>query len=131
MVVYPPKKSFYELLSDQLNGTSDAVRMGQWLSANLSTGELEALRALQQAPSAVLPTGRDRGGSPWRWVDDFPADAPARTTAETEVAEAALAFSELWLADPAMHRVVRPDQLVAELSRLAATIPYARVVRHR
>jgi hypothetical protein len=101
--------------------SSDTIR---WTVA-----AFEAIRALEQAPFAVLPTGRDRGRSPWRWLDDFPADAPARTTAETEVAEAALAFSELWLADLELYRVVRPDQVVAELCRLAATIPYAHVVR--
>lgn len=96
----------------------------RWMAA-----AFEAIQALEQAPFAVLPTGRDRGGSPWRWVDDFPADAPARPTAETEVAEAALALSELWLADAAMERVVRRDRLVAELCRLAATVPFAHVVR--
>ena len=79
----------------------------------------------------MLPHGRERpvGRSAWGWVDDFPADVPARPAAETEVAEAVLAFSELWLAAPGTHRVVRADQLVAELCRLAATVPFAHVVR--
>lgn len=111
-------------LAEAMQGDGDAADTDRWTVA-----AFEALRALEQAPFAVLPTGRDRGGSAWRWVDDFPADAPARGTAETEVAEAALAFSELWLAGPGTGRVVRQDQLVAELSRLAATVPYARVVR--
>jgi nucleoid-associated protein YgaU len=111
-------------LADAMQRDAASADTARWTSA-----AFEALQALEQAPFAVLPTGRDRRGSPWQWVDDFPADAPARTTAETEIAEAALAFSELWLADSAMHRMVRPDQLVAELSRLAATIPFARVVR--
>ena len=85
---------------------------------------------MEQAPFAVLPTGRDRGGSAWRWVDDFPADAPARTTAETEVAEAALAFSELWLAAPGTHRVVRRGPVGrASCAGWRATVPFARVVR--
>lgn len=45
--VYPAPKSFYELVSDQLSGASAGVTMGQWLSANLTSGELEALRAMR------------------------------------------------------------------------------------
>jgi protease-4 len=44
--VYPPRKSFYELLSDQFGG-GDSMAIGQWLDANLSTGELDAIRAIR------------------------------------------------------------------------------------
>lgn len=111
-------------LADAMRNDTAAADTERWAAAAFG-----ALQALEQAPFAVLPTGRDRGGSAWRWVDDFPHDAPARMTAEADVAEAALAFSELWLADSGMHRLVRPDQLVAELCRLAATVPYAHVAR--
>jgi protease-4 len=47
LVVYPPRKSFYEILSDQLGGASDEAAVGAWLSANLSKGELEALRVVR------------------------------------------------------------------------------------
>ena len=56
-------------------------------------------------------------------------DLPVLCKTETEVAEAALAFSELWLAAPAMHRVVHADQMVVELCRLAVTVPFAHVRR--
>jgi len=47
LVVFPPRKSFYELLTDQFSGASDQVAMSRWLSANLSKGELEALRIMR------------------------------------------------------------------------------------
>src|SRR4029079_15127559 len=47
LVVYPPRKSFYELISDQLSGSSDSMALGGWLSANLSRGELDVLRGLR------------------------------------------------------------------------------------
>jgi hypothetical protein len=93
---------------------------------------MEALSALEQAPYAVLPTGPSTTRSKrtgWDWVDEFPADTPARDLAQTELAESALAFSELWLASTANHDLVRAADLVDELCRLAATVPYANVVR--
>jgi protease IV len=47
LVVFPPRKNFYELLTDQFSGASDQVAMGQWLTSNLSKGELEALRVMR------------------------------------------------------------------------------------
>jgi protease-4 len=47
LVVYPPRKSFYELVSDQLSGSSDSMAVGEWLNANLSSGEREALRTIR------------------------------------------------------------------------------------
>jgi len=45
--IYPPRKSFYELLSEQFSGSSDGMAVGAWLNANLSKGEIEALRAMR------------------------------------------------------------------------------------
>jgi protease IV len=59
IVVYPPRKSFYELLSDQLTGTSDSAQSAAvtaWLSANLSRGEIEALR-IMRGPFAMFRRG--------------------------------------------------------------------------
>ena len=56
LVVYPPRKSFYELVSDQLSGTSDSVAMSAWLNANLSSGDLTALRAIR-GPFAMFRRG--------------------------------------------------------------------------
>ena len=47
LVVFPPRKSFYELLTDQFSGASDQIAMSRFLSANLSKGELEALRIMR------------------------------------------------------------------------------------
>ena len=47
LVVYPPRKSFYEILSDQFNGTNESLEVGRWLSASLSNGELEVLRTMR------------------------------------------------------------------------------------
>jgi protease-4 len=45
--VYPPRKSFYELLSDQFGGAGESMAIAQWFGANLSTGEMDALRAIR------------------------------------------------------------------------------------
>ena len=56
LVVYPPRKSFYELLSDQVNGDERLGADGQWLSASLSKGELEVLRTMR-GPLATFRRG--------------------------------------------------------------------------
>ena len=48
LVVFPPRKSFYELLTDQFSGSSsDQAAMGTWLAANLSQAERDALRMMR------------------------------------------------------------------------------------
>lgn len=61
LVVYPPRKSFYEILSDELTGSSESVAVGRWLAANLSNGELEVLRTLR---GPLAPLGMFRRGEP-------------------------------------------------------------------
>jgi protease-4 len=59
LVVYPPRKSFYELLSEQISGSSDSVQsaaLRDWLNANLSQGEIEALR-IMRGPFAMFRRG--------------------------------------------------------------------------
>jgi protease IV len=60
LVVYPPRKSFYELLSEQVSGSSgdsfQSAAFGEWLNANLSDGELEALR-LMRGPLTMFRRG--------------------------------------------------------------------------
>jgi protease-4 len=56
LVVYPPRKSFYEIVSDQFGGASDRLAVSAWLSANLSKGELDALR-LMRGPLATFRQG--------------------------------------------------------------------------
>ena len=67
VVVYPPRKSFYEILSEQLNGTNDSVRMGRWLSASLSKGELEVLRAMR-GPLAIFRRGEPLALMPFQFL---------------------------------------------------------------
>jgi protease-4 len=47
LIVYPPRKSFYELLSEQLSGSGESMAVRAWLDANLSAGEIEALRIMR------------------------------------------------------------------------------------
>jgi protease-4 len=59
LVVYPPRKSFYELLSEQFSGSADSAQSAAvtaWLSANLTSGELEALR-IMRGPFAMFRRG--------------------------------------------------------------------------
>jgi protease-4 len=56
LVVYPPRRTFYEIVSDQLNGTNQSLRMSQWLAASLTKGELELLRAMR-SPIAMFRRG--------------------------------------------------------------------------
>jgi protease-4 len=56
LVVYPPRKSFYEIFSDQFGGASDQIAVSAWLTANLSKGELEALRVMR-GPLAMFRRG--------------------------------------------------------------------------
>jgi protease-4 len=56
LTVYPPRKSFYELLSDQFSGSGESIAIGAWLNANLSKGEIEALR-IMRGPFAMFRRG--------------------------------------------------------------------------
>jgi len=56
LIVYPPKKSFYQILSDQFNGTNESLAVSRWLSVSLSKGELEVLRAMR-GPLALFRRG--------------------------------------------------------------------------
>ena len=47
LVIYPPRKSFYELVSEQFSGSGEQMAVGAWLSANFTRGELEAIRTLR------------------------------------------------------------------------------------
>lgn len=47
IVVFPPPKSFYEVLTEQWGGTGDRAAISQWLSANVTLEEREALRAVR------------------------------------------------------------------------------------
>lgn len=56
LVSYPAPKSFYELLSDQVSGNSQAAAIGAWLKANLSSAEFDLLRTTR-GPAALFRRG--------------------------------------------------------------------------
>jgi protease IV len=67
ITVYPPRKSFYELVTDQFSGSSESLAMGAWLEANLSKGELEALRAVR-GPAAFFRPGEPLALMPFTFL---------------------------------------------------------------
>lgn len=59
IVVYPPRKSFYELLSEQFSGSGESLQaaaLSAWMHTNLSRGEIEALRAMR-GPLSMFRSG--------------------------------------------------------------------------
>ena len=65
--VYPAPKSFYELVSDTINGTGTGMAMGQWLNANLTAGELDALRVMR-GPLALFRRGEPLALMPFQFL---------------------------------------------------------------
>ena len=47
LVVYPPKRSFLEVLSEQWGGSASETAVSTWLTAHLTVSERQALRALR------------------------------------------------------------------------------------
>ncbi len=70
LVVYPPRKSFYELMSEQFSGSSDSlqsVAVREWLNANLSKVEIEALR-IMRGPFAMFRRGEPLALMPFTFL---------------------------------------------------------------
>jgi hypothetical protein len=70
LVVYPPRKSFYELLTDQFGGAGESAQsagVSAWLAANLSPTELDALR-LMRSPLALFRRGEVLALMPWTFL---------------------------------------------------------------
>jgi protease-4 len=67
LVVYPPPKSFYQLLTEQFSGGGDQMAMSAWLSANLSRGELQALR-MMRGPLTMFRRGEPLALMPMTWI---------------------------------------------------------------
>ena len=68
LVVYPPRKSFYELLTEQFGGgASDKLAMSSWLASNLSKGEIEGLR-MMRGPLAMFRRGEPLALMPMSFV---------------------------------------------------------------
>jgi protease-4 len=58
LVTYPPRKSLYEIVTDELSGSTESRALAAWLNANLSRGERDVLRAMRG------PLGLFRRGEP-------------------------------------------------------------------
>jgi protease-4 len=56
LVTYPPRKSLYELVTDQLMGTGDQSSLGMLISGAISVEELNVLRAMR-GPTAMFRRG--------------------------------------------------------------------------
>jgi protease IV len=67
LVVFPPRKSFYEIMSDQFSGSGESMAMRAWLSANLSAGEIEAIRAIR-GPAAMFRRGEPLALMPFTFL---------------------------------------------------------------
>ena len=67
LVVFPPRKSFYELLTDQFGGGDQSSAVSAWLSANLSKGELEAVRVMR-GPLAMFRRGEPLALMPMTFI---------------------------------------------------------------
>jgi protease-4 len=68
IVVYPARRSFYEILSDQFyGGSSDSMALSEWLNANFTTSEIEALRAVR-GPLSMFRRGEILALMPFTFV---------------------------------------------------------------
>jgi protease IV len=67
LIVYPPRKSFYELVSEQLSGSGESLAVRAWLTENLSSGELEALRIVR-GPFAMFRRGEPLALMPFTFL---------------------------------------------------------------
>jgi protease IV len=67
LVVYPPRKSFYELVTEQFSGSADSAAVAGWLNANLSKGEVDVLRAIR-GPLDLFRRGEPLALMPFTFV---------------------------------------------------------------
>jgi len=66
LVTFPPRKSFYELLTEQFSG-GDTMAVSAWMSANLTSGEVAALRAIR-GPFALFKRGEPLALMPFAYL---------------------------------------------------------------
>lgn len=65
--IYPPRKSFYEVVSEQFNQTNDSAALSAWLDANLSSAELDALR-MMRGPLTLFRRGEPLALMPFTYI---------------------------------------------------------------
>jgi protease-4 len=66
LVVYPPRRSFFEILSEELSG-GEGVGIGSWLADYLSAGDVRALSAFQ-GPFAIFRRGEPLALMPFAFL---------------------------------------------------------------
>lgn len=67
LVVYPPRKTLYELITEEFSGGSEVSAIGAWMAANLSSGELETLRGIR-GPATMFRRGEALALMPFRFL---------------------------------------------------------------
>jgi protease IV len=67
IVPFPPRKNFYELLSDSFPGSGDEATMGAWMKANFTKAELDALRMLR-GPMTIFHRGEPLALMPFTFL---------------------------------------------------------------
>jgi len=67
LVVYPPRKGLYEILTDQFSGSGGEAAIDRWVSTNFSEEELQALRAVR-GPAAVFRRGEPLALMPFTFL---------------------------------------------------------------
>ncbi|MGE5245678.1 MAG: signal peptide peptidase SppA [Betaproteobacteria bacterium] len=67
IVVYPPRRSFYELLTSELSGGDNGSAVDAWLSVNLTAPERQALRALR-SPLTMFHPGEPLALMPFSYL---------------------------------------------------------------
>jgi protease IV len=66
VVVYPPVRSFYELLSEQISGAGEGAAVASWLAENLTAAEKDALSVLR-GPWPLFRPGEALALMPFRF----------------------------------------------------------------
>jgi protease-4 len=66
VVVYPPVRSFYELLSEQISGAGEGAAVASWLADNLTSAEKDALSVLR-GPWSLFRRGEALALMPFRF----------------------------------------------------------------
>jgi protease-4 len=67
VVVYPPRKSVYELVSEQFGGAREQMAVAAWMAANLTQAELDAVRLLR-GPFAMFHRGEPLALMPFTFL---------------------------------------------------------------
>jgi hypothetical protein len=67
LVVYPPRKTPFEIVSEFLSGSSAQASAGRWLASTLSRAELDLLRAAR-GPFSRARRGEALALMPFRFV---------------------------------------------------------------